>query len=144
MSAAAALQFGVGSKHAVRMRRFLLAASAYALCLPLLGIAHALGLVPLRIVTQIGAVAVTVNVVLFVLFRSGWNERFADPSLTWLQIVLAALVVMYAAYHFDSQRSLPLMILLVVLSFGSFRFSTREFLLAAGVLLAGYAGVINC
>jgi diguanylate cyclase (GGDEF)-like protein len=143
MSAAAAPQFGVGSKHAVRLRRFFLAASAYALCLPLLGIAHALGLVPMRIVVQISAAAVAVNVVLFVLFRGGWNERFADPSLTWLQIVLAALVVMYAAYHFDSQRSLPLMILLVVLSFGSFRFSTREFLLAAGVLLAGYAAVIN-
>jgi diguanylate cyclase (GGDEF)-like protein len=71
------------------------------------------------------------------------NERFDDPSLTWLQIALATLVVMYATYHFDSQRSLPLMILLVVLSFGAFRFTTREFLLAAGIQLAAYAAVIN-
>jgi diguanylate cyclase (GGDEF)-like protein len=142
MSAAAALYVGDG-KNAVRMRRFLLAASAYAICVPLLGIAHALGLVPMRVVSEVAIVAVAVNVVLFALFRSGVNERFDDPSLTWLQILCAGFVVLYAAYHFDTQRSLPLMILLVVLSFGTFRFSTREFLVAAGALLAGYAAVIN-
>ena len=129
--------------HGVRMRRFLLAASAYAICLPLLAIAHGLGLAPMSVVVQVGAAAVVVNGVLYVLFRSGWNERLADPSLTWLQIALATFVVMYASYHFDSQRALPLMILLVILMFGSFRFSTREFLLAAGIMLAGYAAVIN-
>jgi diguanylate cyclase (GGDEF)-like protein len=139
---AAALYSG-GSKHAVRMRRFFLAASAYATCLPLLAIAHGLGLAPLSVVVQVSVAAVLVNAILFVLFRSGWNERFADPSLTWAQVFLAGFVVMYAAYHFDSQRALPLMILLVILMFGTFRFTTREFLLAAGVLLAGYAAVIN-
>ena len=129
--------------HAVRMRRFLLAASAYAICLPLLAIAHGLGLAPISMVLQIGVAAVLVNGVIYVLFRSGYNERLADPSLTWLQIAAATFVVMYASYHFDSQRALPLMILLVILMFGSFRFSTREFLLAAGLMLAGYAAVIN-
>jgi len=125
------------------MRRFLLAASAYATCLPLLAIAHGLGLAPMSVVLQVGVAAFVVNAVLFVIFRSGWNDRFDDPSLTWLQILLAAFVVMYAAYHFDSQRSLPLMILLVVLMFGTFRFTTREFMVATGILLAGYAAVIN-
>jgi diguanylate cyclase (GGDEF)-like protein len=130
-------------KHAVRMRRFVLAASAYAICLPLLAIAHGLGLAPLHVVLQVAVAAIAVNATLFVLFRTGWSERFADPSLTWVQMVLASFVVMYAAYHFDSQRALPLMILLVILMFGTFRFSTREFLVAAGVMLAGYAAVIN-
>jgi diguanylate cyclase (GGDEF)-like protein len=139
---AAVLHFP-SSKHAVRFRRFLLATSAYALCLPLLGIAHALDLVPARIVAEIAMLAIGVNLALYWVFASGANERFDDPSLTGLQIALATLVVMYAAYHFDSQRSLPLMILLVVLSFGAFRFSTREFLVAAGLQLAAYAAVIN-
>jgi diguanylate cyclase (GGDEF)-like protein len=129
--------------NAVRMRRFLLAASAYAICLPLLVIAHALGLAPMSVVLQIGVAAIVVNGILYLLFQTGWNERLVDPSLTWLQIALATFVVMYACYHFDSQRSLPLMILLVILMFGSFRFTTREFLVAAGIMLAGYAAVIN-
>src|SRR5688572_15725786 len=139
---AAVLHFP-SSKRAVRFRRFLLATSAYALCLPLLAIAHALDLVPARIIAEIAMLAIGVNLALYWVFASGANERFEDPSLTGLQIAAATLVVMYAAYHFDSQRSLPLMILLVVLAFGAFRFNTREFLLAAGVLLAGYAAVIN-
>ena len=141
MSAAALLSGG--SKPAVRMRRFLLAASAYVICLPLLVIAHLLGLAPVRMVVEVAVAAVVVNAVLFVLFRSGINERFADPSLTWVQMFLATFVVLYASYHFDSQRALPLLILLVILMFGTFRFTTREFLVAAGVQLAGYAAVIN-
>jgi len=129
--------------HAVRMRRFLLAASAYAMCLPLLLIANLLGLVQIRVVAEVALVALAVNVVLFVIFRSGYNERFEDPSLTWLQIILAIGVVMYAAYHFDSNRVIPLMITLVVLSFGAFRFTTRQFIMASLLVLAAYAAVIN-
>ncbi|HEX5130387.1 MAG TPA: diguanylate cyclase, partial [Usitatibacter sp.] len=132
-----------GGKHAVRMRRFMLAASAYAICLPLLAIAHALGLAPMSVVIQVSLAAIVVNATLYALFRTVWSERFADPSLTWVQMFLASFVVMYAAYHFDSQRALPLLILLVILMFGTFRFTTREFLVAAGVMLAGYAAVIN-
>jgi diguanylate cyclase (GGDEF)-like protein len=129
--------------HAVRMRRFLLAAAAYGMCLPLLAIANALGLVSLSVVFQIAGAAVAVNVVLYAIFRTGYNERFADPSLTWLQIMLAIGVVMYATYHFDSNRGLALMIVLVVLSFGAFRFTTRDFVLASLLTLAAYAAVIN-
>jgi diguanylate cyclase (GGDEF)-like protein len=139
---AAALHLG-SRMHAVRMRRFALAATAYGLCLPLMGIAHLLGLVAFAVVVQIAAMAIVFNVGLYLVFRTGANERFVDPSLTWLQIVLAMLVVMYATYHFDSNRTVALMICLVVLSFGAFRFSTREFLLASGMMLAAYAAVIN-
>jgi GGDEF domain-containing protein len=81
--------------------------------------------------------------VLYFLFHSGLNERFEDPSLTWLQVVIGTLVIMYVAYHSDSNRGIPLMLSLVVLAFGTFRFSTREFLVASGLVLAGYAAVIN-
>ena len=76
MSAAAALYVG-DAKQAVRMRRFLLATSAYAVCVPLCIIANVLGLVSIRVVAEIGLVAIAVNVVLFALFRTGANERFA-------------------------------------------------------------------
>jgi diguanylate cyclase (GGDEF)-like protein len=127
----------------VRIRRFLLASGAYAVCLPLLGIAHLLDLVPLAPMLRIAALMVAVNVAFYLVFRSGLNQRFADPSLTWAQVVVATLVLMFAVYHFDKERGLALMICLVVLAFGAFRFDTREFFKAAGLVVAGYLVVIN-
>ena len=131
------------TKHEVRLRRFFLASAAYAVCVPLLGIAHLLGLTPLKVVLEIGAAMITANLAIYVLFVTRANERFEDPSLTWLQVLTATLVLMYAVYHFDRERGLALMMCLVVLAFGTFRFTTREFFTAAGVVLAGYAAVIN-
>jgi diguanylate cyclase (GGDEF)-like protein len=131
------------TKHSVRVRRFLLAAGAYGACLPLLAVAHALGLVEARTVIEVGGAMIAVNLAIYLLFHTGLNERFRDPSLTWMQMVTAIAVLMYAVYHFDQERGLALMMCLVVLTFGTFRFSTREFFTAAGLVLAGYAAVIN-
>jgi diguanylate cyclase (GGDEF)-like protein len=143
MSAVALRAHGGGSKHGVRVQRFLLAAAAYGACLPLLLVAHLLNFVSLRVVIELGAVMVAVNAAIYLLFHTGLNERFRDPSLTWLQTLIATGVLMFAVYHFDRERGVALMMCMVVLSFGAFRFSTREFLTAAGVVLASYAAVIN-
>jgi diguanylate cyclase (GGDEF)-like protein len=131
------------AKHAVRVRRFYLAAGAYAACLPLLALGHLLGLIPLAPMAITAAAILVVNGALFATFRSGLNERFADPSLTWLQTISATCIVMFVVYHADHERGLALMITLVVLAFGTFRFTTREFMTATGLVLAAYAGVIN-
>ena len=125
-----------GSKHAVRVRRFQLAATAYALCVPLIVIAHLLGFIQGETVIVFGLLAALVNGGFWFLFRTRLNERFADPSLTWQQVLIGNAVLMYVVYHFDHDRGLALMMCLVILSFGSFRFSTRQFFLAAGVILA--------
>ena len=132
-----------GTPHDVRMRRFMLAMGAYAACLPLLGIAYLLGLMPAFGAVSTAVACVAVNAGLWMVFDSGLNERFQDPSLTWAQVLLATLLIMWAAYHADHNRGLILMLSLVVLAYGTFRFTTREFMLAAGLVLAGYAAVIN-
>lgn len=129
--------------HAVRVRRFLLALAAYGICAPLFVVAHFLGLVSFAALLEILALGAAVNVVLWIVFHNRWNERAEDPSLTGLQMALAIGVVMFAVYQFDRDRGLALMICLVVLSFGAFKFSTRQFLVATGMTLAAYAGVIN-
>jgi diguanylate cyclase (GGDEF)-like protein len=131
------------TKHDVRVRRFLLAAGAYGACLPLLAIAHVLGLIPVKTVVEVGGLMIATNVAIYSLFHTGLNERFNDPSLTWLQVLSATSVLMYAVFQFDQERGLALMMCLVVLTFGTFRFTTREFFTASGVILAGYALVIN-
>jgi diguanylate cyclase (GGDEF)-like protein len=131
------------SKQLVRMRRFYLAAGAYAACLPVLIAAHYVGLVPLAPMLRLAILMVGANLAFFAIFRSGVNQRAPDPSLTWPQVLVAIAILMYGVYYFDRERGLALMLCLVVLSFGAFRFSTREFFTAAGVVLAGYLVVIN-
>ncbi|HET9653107.1 MAG TPA: diguanylate cyclase, partial [Usitatibacter sp.] len=132
-----------GSKHAVRVRRFHLAAAAYAICLPLLAIAYALGIMaPGPAIASVAAI-VAVNAGVYALFATRMNERLSDPSLTWLQMLSGVGVLMYVVYHFEHDRGLPLMMCLVILAFGTFRVSTRQFFLASGVVLAAYSAVIN-
>ena len=131
------------SKQSVRLQRFVLAVAAYGISVILLGIAHWMGLIALVPACIAAAGMLAVNGVVYFLYRTGRNERFADPSLTWFQITAGVVVLMYVVYHFDRNRGLALMVCLLVLSFGSFRFNTREFLTAAGVALGGYAAVIN-
>jgi diguanylate cyclase (GGDEF)-like protein len=130
-------------KQGVRMKRYLMALAAYCVCVGLLAIATELGLIGAR-PAMIAAVAMlVVNGAVYALIRSGLNERFGDPALTWFQVIAALAVVMFITYHSDHDRALPLIVSLLVLSFGAFRFTTRDFLLASGFVLAGYAGVIN-
>ena len=132
-----------GTPHDVRMRRFLLAMGAYAACLPLVGIAYLLGLMSGFGAMSTALAIVAVNLGLFLVFDTRLNERFADPSLTWVQVATATGLIMWAVYHADHNRGLVLMLSLVVLAYGTFKFTTREFMVAAGLVLAGYAGVIN-
>ena len=130
-------------KHSVRVRRFFLGLSAYGVCVPLVALAVMLGLIGAGAALAWLGMAALANGAIYALFRTRANERFVDPSLTWLQMLTGTALIMFVAYHMDSQRTVALLMCLVVLSFGSFRFSTREFMTAAGVMLAGYAAVVN-
>ena len=131
------------AKQAVRIRRFALALSAYGIGVVLLAIAHALDLIALGpALLAVAAMAVT-NCAVYATLRTHANERFRDPSLTWAQVLAGTAILLYVVYHFDHDRGLALMVSLLVLAFGAFRFTTREFLTAAGIVLAGYAAVIN-
>ena len=130
-------------EQAVRLRRFLLASSAYAICLPLVWLAYEFNLIAWGPAWVLTALMVAVNLGLYVVFRTGLNRRFSDPSLTWLQVFIGNAVVMYAVYSFDQGRAVVLNLSLVVLTFGIFRFTTREFVKTALQILAGYAAVIN-
>jgi diguanylate cyclase (GGDEF)-like protein len=131
------------NRQEVRWRRFVLGAAAYAISLSLLFIAHWLQLIALGPTLVAAGAMLAVNATFMVAFRTDFNERFADPSLTWAQVLTGTAVLMFVVYHFDRDRGLAAMTIMLVLSFGAFRFTTREFMTAAGVALAGYALVIN-
>ena len=129
-------------KQAARVRRFLLALPVYGVMALLLYLAYLTGLIALSAVLHglLGMLAANVSV--FVLLRSGLNRRFADPSLTWLQIVLASAILLYVVYQFERERNFALMMCLVIFMFGAFRFTVRQFMMAAVQFLAGFALVI--
>ncbi|MBL8474365.1 MAG: hypothetical protein JNM98_21435 [Rhodocyclaceae bacterium] len=89
----------------------------------------------------IGAMLVCV-LMFFALFRSGLNLRFADPSLTTLQILSACFVLLYVVYEVQLARGAFLALLLVPFVFGSLRLSTGQLGVIATVILAGYTAVI--
>jgi diguanylate cyclase (GGDEF)-like protein len=131
------------AKQAVRMRRFLLAAATYAINAALLVLAWLFKLIDLAPVLAGIAAVVAINVSLYLVFRSGFNLRFRDPSLTWVQTIVANTVLMCVVYSFNQGRAFPLMMCLVVLTFGVFQFSTRDFVTVTLHILAGYGLVIN-
>jgi diguanylate cyclase (GGDEF)-like protein len=61
----------------------------------------------------------------FVALRSGWSERFADPALTSLQIVIGVLVVEWAYAISGPFRTVTLLPLLLIFSFGAFSLRWR-------------------
>ena len=70
----------LASRQSLRVRRFLLAASLYAVCVPLLVVAHYLGLIKFGPMVQVMIAMAAVNIALFVIFHSGLNRRFQDGA----------------------------------------------------------------
>jgi len=73
----------------LRLRRFGMALMTYVLGFALLSVCAWLGLLPVGALLRVGALFLLINVFLALAFASGWNERWADPSLTVLQMGLA-------------------------------------------------------
>jgi len=128
---------------AARLRQFLLTSVTYAISVPLLLLANAFGLIMLPQVIALCVAMAVITAGLFLVFRTGLNLRFRDPSLIWQQILIANGVLMVAVYCFNQGRAFALIMCLVVLLFGAFRFDTREFVRITLMILAGYALVIN-
>ncbi len=127
----------------LRLRRFGLAALIYFLGMGAGG--AGLDIRPAsRSATALQAIAASlaINLALYAAFRSGFNLRFADPSLTVPQIVIAITLLMFVIYHMDDGRSIALSGCFLIFLFGTFRLRAREFLLLTLYTLAAYGLVI--
>ncbi|MEI6737226.1 MAG: EAL domain-containing protein [Pseudomonadota bacterium] len=131
------------SEKTVYLRHFLIAASIYAITLPLVGFAYVIGLVGAWPFIIAVSFATVFNGLLAFVFLTKRNLRFADPGLANFQTTVAIGFAMFLAYSFNHDRALALFMCFLVLLFGIFRFNTREFVFTTLVMLAGYALVIN-
>jgi diguanylate cyclase (GGDEF)-like protein len=125
------------ARQALRMQRFFIAAGTSCLVPLVLTVAAALRWVEFRVAGW-GAVMVGALIALFyAIFRSGFNLRFRDHSLTGEMILAAILCVAYLSYHVGEARPEIAMFYLVALLFGALRLgAARLFGLAVIALLA--------
>ncbi len=74
---------------------------------------------PQQFAGWVGFLVLSLSVV-FVALRSGWSERFSDPALTALQIVIGVLGVVSGYAITGPFRTVTLLPLLLIFSFGAF------------------------
>jgi diguanylate cyclase (GGDEF)-like protein len=130
------------ARQALRLRRYLMAASTSLLAAALLFICYWLGLLALE--TALGGAALIgfFIALFFALFRSGLNLRFRDPSLTAEMILAAVLVLAYLMYHAGPARAALSLFYPVALLFGVLRLDTARLLALALVAFGAHATVL--
>ncbi len=129
-------------KQALRVRRFLLAFLSYLLWSGLVALCALYGYLRIPLSTAFVVIALPMllaNAGIYAVLRSGFNKRFADPSLTMFQIGVATLVTMVTVYFVDEVRGMLLMMYLVTFVFGIFRLRVGQFLALTGLALASYS-----
>ncbi|HPW68192.1 MAG: GGDEF domain-containing protein [Deltaproteobacteria bacterium] len=129
---------------ALRVHRFLMALASYAMWMLLTFYCYYQGWFRMSLgeTLTVFAAIIVMNLCLYLLFMTGLNKRFKDPSLTMLQMILATFWTMVVAYYTDEVRGFVLLLYLVVFIFGVFRLQLRQFFILAIYALTGYGYVI--
>jgi diguanylate cyclase len=124
-------------RQALRVGRLLMATGTALLGCVALAFCAFLDLLPWRVAAQGTAGIVTLAVLFYLLFRTGLNRRFADPSLTTEQMGAAILFLAYVMYHAGQAREAFTLFYPVVMLFGVLRLTAKRlFVLALLALLA--------
>ncbi len=131
-------------QQALRLRRFFIGAASYAMWLILIMYCHYLGFSRLSYGWTLVAFGfvIGINILLYILFRTGLNKKFTDPSLTFPQMAIAALAAMVAVYFTDNIRGVMLIAYIVTMLFGIFRFNLVQYILFTIFSVMCYGTVI--
>ena len=132
------------AKQALRIRRFFMAALSYLIWIGITFYCYALGLVdvPPQTFGLLIAISFLVNVLFYVVLRSGLNRYWPDPSLTLPQMLVATFWVMLLMMYAPKVRGTLLLLYVVVFLFGVFRLRRREYLWLTSLVLLGYGFVV--
>ena len=129
-------------RQALRMRRYLMAAGTSVLVCVTLAVFAFLQILAWRVAVHgiVGVLALTLG--FYAAFRSGFNLRFADPSLTMPQVGAALVCLAYIMYHAGPARPLLLIFYLVAMLFGVLRLDSRRLMRLAVLALAAHGTVL--
>ncbi|HEV2610733.1 MAG TPA: diguanylate cyclase [Noviherbaspirillum sp.] len=126
----------------LRLKRFLIASGAYAMNMCFVLVCWAMDYFTTSEVTGYVLLVLAINVGIYLTIRTDFNKRFADPSLTFVQLALASLSGLYLMYFGDAVRSTFLLLGVAAFVFGMLRFKTRGFIYLSAFILGGYAILI--
>lgn len=128
----------------IRFRRSLFAIVLAILLTAFIWAAGAYGMMRMNwgsIVTALGILWIG-NLTLLGAIRSGFNLRFRDPSLTMVQVIWATTWVLTITYYVHDVRAALLMMCLLAINFGAFRFNLAQLMGVAAYAVGGYLIVI--
>ena len=125
-------------KQATRIRRFFTASAAYALNFGLSYAAYLWGMMEWQAIAGFLILIPAINIILYIIFRTGLNIKFRDPSLTIIQMCAAILLTMYGMYFANEARGILLLVYILILIFGIYRLNTRSFLYVSAFTLVTY------
>jgi diguanylate cyclase (GGDEF)-like protein len=132
------------ARMAVRLRRFYMALASYALwtVIALIGWAGGLIAMPLWLMLAMLGGVILSNAWFWYMLRSGRSLSYADPSMTKAQVTLGLfwILVVMGASHVD--RSLMMVVYIVIMLFGIFRLDRDDFLKLTALALLGYVVVV--
>jgi diguanylate cyclase (GGDEF)-like protein len=125
-------------KQTLRLRRFFEALAIYILNISISYFAYLAGIMDSQALHGFWIISLAINIILYIVFRTGLNLWMSDPSLTFIQMCAADLVVMYGLYYIYEIRAFLLSIYILILLFGIFRLYTRQFLFVSAFALLTY------
>jgi diguanylate cyclase (GGDEF)-like protein len=125
-------------RQSLRLGRFLMAAGTSLLVSLALLLFAFLDLLPWRAAIQGTAGILTLVLGFFVLFRTGLNLRFSDPSLTTEQVGAAILFLAYIMYHSQPAREAFALFYLVAMLFGVLRLTAARLMVLALLALCAH------
>ncbi|WP_240008822.1 sensor domain-containing diguanylate cyclase [Aquipseudomonas campi] len=125
------------------LKRFGMAAATHGLALALLWLAVFSDLFSGQIAWALfcSGLVIVSQLSFLLLFRTGYNLRFRDPSLTEAQILVALALHTFVLASFDSARGSLLMFYLIILLFGIFQLQPRVFVRCAFFAFFAFASL---
>lgn len=135
------LLLGRERRRRIRVQRTLLASATYGTVCAVQAYRIAQGLVDPRLGGLLIAVVALASLAFYLATRTGWSERFADPALTMPQMVFAMPMVAATYASGGPGRGALLTLVPVILMFGAFNLTRRQFTLVSvlGLLSFGSA-----
>lgn len=130
------------SGQGVRLFRHMLGALASLLVVVIVYLYAAAGRIDFTVAHVFTALAVAGVSIFTICIATGFNRRFADPSLTGAQMMTSGLALAYLAYAASAFRPLQLPFYMVALLFGAFRLSIRQQLAISAYFVASFAVAI--
>ncbi|MEJ5300161.1 MAG: GGDEF domain-containing protein [Thermodesulforhabdaceae bacterium] len=129
----------------LRIKRFFLGFLSYTVLWGVIISCYFWGIFRLTLVQTIAFIlsSLVPNAIFYWMFRTGFNKRFKDPSLTQLQIAVGIVFAGITIYLMNAYRGIVLIMYFIAFIFGVFRFDRRQFLFMTFFAVTTYGIAIS-